>query len=392
VRAGALLLGIVLHGVTSFMPSARDNGAVLADDAPSQAATDLYLFIHLFRMPLFFLVAGFFARLALERRGTGGFVRDRLLRIGLPLVVGCLTLVPLGGWVVEQVAAMEGRTMSEGWTPADTVLRVSLGHLWFLYLLLLFYAAALLLRSLAGAVQRLPVMAGTQADLHAQPVMAGVDACVRRLSRSPIGPLLLAVPAASVLWTYPYWWPSLGVPTPDYTLLPNRPAIVAYGVAFGWGWLLQRQAGLLTDLAQDAVLLLLAAVLFTAGCVGLAGTDVEAQPAGAGARIAYALCYSAAAWYWLAGLVGAAVRWLGRPIAAVGHLAEASYWLYLMHVPVVFALQATVLHWPVHWSLKLLFILTVTTALLLAVWQWLVRPTPLGRLLGAPAQPAAGAR
>ncbi len=379
VRAGALLLGIVLHAATSFMPSAAANGAVLADDAPAQAASDLYLFIHLFRMPLFFLVAGFFARLALERRGMAGFARDRLLRIALPLVVGCFTVVPLGGWVVEQVAMLEGRAQGESWIPEDTVMRASLGHLWFLYVLLLFYAAALALRGiLQGAALAL------RSDL-----MTGVDRLVARLGGTLVGPLVLALPAASVLCSYPYWWPSLGIPTPDYTLVPNRPAVVAYGLAFGWGWLLQRQTALLATMGRDAPLLLLVAVLFTAGCVGLAGTAVDAQPAGEGARIAYALCYCAACWYWVTGLVGAAMRWLSRPLTPVRHLAEASYWMYLMHVPLVFALQAVVMHWPLHWSVKLLFILTVTTAVLLVTWQWLVRPTALGRLLGA--SPRSGA-
>src|SRR5262245_53701393 len=51
--------------------------------------------IHVFRLPLFFLVAGFFAALMLDRRGTAALVRNRGIRIGIPFVVGVLLVVPV---------------------------------------------------------------------------------------------------------------------------------------------------------------------------------------------------------------------------------------------------------------------------------------------------------
>ena len=54
----------------------------------NDAEAAVYWLIHVFRLPLFFLVAGFFAALLLEARGTGAVVRNRLVRIGIPLVVG----------------------------------------------------------------------------------------------------------------------------------------------------------------------------------------------------------------------------------------------------------------------------------------------------------------
>src|SRR5262247_2519391 len=47
-------------------------------------------FISLWHMPLFFLLAGWSARGSLVKRGSSGFLRERLHRLGLPLVVGCL--------------------------------------------------------------------------------------------------------------------------------------------------------------------------------------------------------------------------------------------------------------------------------------------------------------
>ena len=53
-------------------------------------------------MPLFFLVSGFFTAMMWKKRGMEGLVRQRLLRIGVPLLAGMLIFYPamiaLGSW------------------------------------------------------------------------------------------------------------------------------------------------------------------------------------------------------------------------------------------------------------------------------------------------------
>ena len=49
---------------------------------------------HIFRMTLFFFVAGFFARMMFQRKGARGFWLDRAKRILVPLVAGWVILVP----------------------------------------------------------------------------------------------------------------------------------------------------------------------------------------------------------------------------------------------------------------------------------------------------------
>src|SRR2546425_12752926 len=51
-------------------------------------------FIALWHMPLFFLVAGWSAVASLRVRGASGFLRERLLKLALPLAVGCVLLMP----------------------------------------------------------------------------------------------------------------------------------------------------------------------------------------------------------------------------------------------------------------------------------------------------------
>ena len=52
-------------------------------------------FIFQFRMPLFYMLAGFFALLVIERKGLGFITWDRVKRIGIPFILGIVLLKPI---------------------------------------------------------------------------------------------------------------------------------------------------------------------------------------------------------------------------------------------------------------------------------------------------------
>src|SRR5262245_51197115 len=79
LRGFALLAGVVLHAAMSFLPGF--NVWPLLDRSTSTTLGVTFFVIHMFRMTLFFLIAGFFARLLVERRGVRAFIRNRSVRI-----------------------------------------------------------------------------------------------------------------------------------------------------------------------------------------------------------------------------------------------------------------------------------------------------------------------
>src|SRR5690349_349531 len=85
-RAFALMLGVLFHAAWSFIPKAM--GAPVVGVSAVVRFDWSFFTSHTFRMELFFLVAGFFGRMLYHKRGWAGFARHRLLRIGLPMVVG----------------------------------------------------------------------------------------------------------------------------------------------------------------------------------------------------------------------------------------------------------------------------------------------------------------
>ena len=94
VRAFALLLGVAFHAAISFVPGMPPIVWAIADNSPSAALASVAFVSHMFRMTLFFFIAGFFARLLFQRRGTGGFWANRSQRILVPLIVGWVMLYP----------------------------------------------------------------------------------------------------------------------------------------------------------------------------------------------------------------------------------------------------------------------------------------------------------
>lgn len=99
LRAFAMLLGIVLHGMMSFIPGI---GAIWAveDSHAGPWYGVLLSFIHGWRMPLFFLVSGFFTAMLWRKRGLRELISHRFKRIFIPMLLALTTIIPLT-WVVS---------------------------------------------------------------------------------------------------------------------------------------------------------------------------------------------------------------------------------------------------------------------------------------------------
>jgi membrane-bound acyltransferase YfiQ involved in biofilm formation len=70
-----------------------------------------------------------------------------------------------------------------------------------------------------------------------------------------------------------------------------------------------------------------------------------------------------------------------RVSPTIRYLSDASYWMYLIHLPVVVSFQILVAPYPWHWLVKIIFILLPSFSVLLLSYQFLVRKTRIGVLL-----------
>jgi peptidoglycan/LPS O-acetylase OafA/YrhL len=250
VRAYALLLGVVLHGAAAFL---QGFPIPMWLDRPSDGAPVIYYVIHMFRMSAFFLIAGFFARVLVERRGVKAFVKDRAKRVALPLVLFSVVvgLTAALGFVlgalphgvdflmslVQTAQPQAGAAPAPQAAAAGAAGGFNLGHLWFLYYLLIFYVLALAIRWLVHAVDPRGALAAVG------------DRVVAFAMRGVWGPALIALPIAAYLYSLETWAEWLGLPAP-FSIVPSLTALVGYGIAFGLGWVLNRQVQALLDLQK----------------------------------------------------------------------------------------------------------------------------------------------
>jgi ABC-type multidrug transport system ATPase subunit len=369
VRAFALLAGIVLHASMSFFPLAGGTPWLVADSYQSSIPQGVFYVIHIFRMATFYFIAGFFAHMAFHRKGAAGFLRDRAKRILVPLLVGWATMGPL---VV--LALILGIKLSGSEAPPARnlpKLDFPLFHLWFLYYLLMLYAVILLVRW--GFVKFLD--AGGR-------IRNRIDGWLCRWVQGYGASLILAAPVAVCLYFTPNWILWLGIPTPDISLTPQIPSLVAYGPAMAFGWLLHRQMDLLQVWKRRWLLHLTVAVAATVFSYRLvASTSDPAMEVPDSLKLTYAVCYCIAIWNWVFAIVGMTLRFFSGASAARRYVSDSSYWLYLTHLPLVMALQAVMMQWNLHWSVKFLLTVTVATGLLLLSYHYLVRFTYIGEVL-----------
>lgn len=365
LRGGALLLGIALHAGLSFC----DPKWPVADNDPSPTLFVACFVIHVFRMTLFFVIAGFFAHMSFHRRGLKDFVTDRLKRIGIPFIVGWpLLLVVIVAVLIW--AGGSGKTVPEQPLEALTWQRMPLLHTWFLYMLLWLYAGTLLVVGLARLIDRRQRL-GTWAARF-----------IRAVVKTNTAPVVLGAPLFAVFFFDESWIPWLGVHTPDTGLLPNLAAIVAFGTAFGFGWLLHRQIELLDVWRRRWPLHLVLAAGATIAALGFLGDGAFAgEGSTTSMQLAAAAVYPFAIWTWTFALIGLGVAYMSGHSPVRRYLADSSYWLYLIHLPIILALQVVFAGMPWPWLVKYPAILAIALVPMMASYHFLVRGTAIGELL-----------
>lgn len=359
-RALATLGVVVAHAALSYLTTpigwaVRDTSS--AGAVGSAGAVDLLVWTaRQFLMPTFFLLSGWLGARTLERVGAAAVLRHRARRLVLPLAlfVVPMSLAMNGLW--DWGRALDGRDAVAAPVPAlrGSTLPITLGHLWYLYYLI---GLTVLAVAASAAWRRAP--AGWQ---------RGRERAVSALDRAGLTAPVLAVATAGLLAL----GGKLQLDTPLGFALD--PLILAYfGGFFGWGWWLAKDAA--TPPPWRAPSSLLAA----AGVIGLLVPALEASVSGAAPTTGPLYASALASWLLVTALLDACRRWQ-RPPAVLGYLALASFWTYLVHLPLVVLLQLGASR--VHAPGPLEYVVIVAVALAASLGSFaLIRRTALGRLV-----------
>ncbi len=376
-----MLMGVVFHAGLAFLPGLPPGGWAIIDRSSSRALGVLLFASHTFRMSLFFFVAGFFARMAFHRKGLRGFAADRARRILVPMVVGWFFVFP----ALRELWVRGMKKTAVDSLPASPVVALPpppgafpMTHLWFLYYLLVLYVVVLACRAAIVACD------------PNESVRRAVDRVVRGAVATGAAALLLALPSSVFLYfAKELAW--FGIPTPDRSIVPEWPSVVVCGTALAAGWLSARQVHLLPVWVRQWPLHLTGALIATSVCLTIAGVSAKPSPAPPGLEnVVYVVCYGLATWCWSFAVIGLGMKYLTAANPIVRYLADASYWIYLAHLPIVVALQVKMGFWPWPWSVKFPVILAASLAVLLVSYHLLVRSTFIGQTLNGRRHPRTG--
>ena len=367
LRGTALLLGVVLHASMSYFPVTI---WIVPDTDNSPVAGAIFFAIHLFRMTSFFLIAGLFAHMMLGRRGTVGFIRDRLSRIAGPLATFWFpVLAAIIAGLIWMAAIRNGGTIpTDGPPPPPLTLETfPLTQLWFLWVLLILYVGLLVLRAPFALLDR----------------ESNWGRVVDRITGALIGPwtpVVMAAPLALAFWLAPGWTPFFGIPTPDTGLVPNAVALTAFGSAFGLGVLLDRRRDLLGRIERLwPVFTVMGVGVGTAALIMVGGPVPDLAPVtetALKARLAAVMALAVFASTFA--VLSLALRFASGHSAVRRYLADASYWVYIVHLPLVMVGQILVVNqiWP--WFIKFGVVIGGTLTISLLTYELLVRHSFVG--------------
>ncbi len=366
LRGIVMWLGIVIHvGINhmvgeSIIPWRDSQTGILADL--------LVLFLHTFRMPVFFILAGFFGAMLLERYGTKGMFNNRMKRLALPFVVFApvlLVVIPILGqmFVSKMTLGYTQINLStifqeNGRPVPDTV------HLWFLYYLVWFFIFVALAQSVS--------------QKFSSTFKTKIVALFSTLATHWWGLILLTLPLVFTGLFYEF-----GFLTPGGSLIPNIWEIIHNGTFFLFGWVFFRRKETLTHHFQRYCwgYFIFGIVVFFIVLIEFGMVEQGKMNDSLYGRATIAFTYNFAGWMWSLALIGVFSRYFNRPNTVLRYFSDSSYWAYLVHV--LGTMGFGILLYDTSLSLlpKMLVNIALTSAACLISYHFLVRNTWLGLLL-----------
>ena len=247
-------------------------------------------FLHVFRMPAFFVIAGFFAAYVLQTRGPNKFFQNRLQRIALPLAIFWIPLTLANAWA-SQGAWLTSRSTFD-------VLPIDFGHLWFLYFLTLYCV-----------------------------VFWALSSPLQWLSKKRVSPSLFLASLAALIPLIPGVFDQEGTLATSTGIFPDPGLLVLYFLIFLSGALVFYQKDRWLTFLKSRAVLLVALLLLSFGVFfviqdwGMAVTP---------------WIYAASLVSGTYGVLGLFLRFANKQNKVFKFVSEASYWIYLIHLPLVF--------------------------------------------------------
>lgn len=361
LRAIAMFLGVILHALMSYQVYPRAEWP--QDPTHNFIIYDwLYHWIHAFRMPLFFLVAGFFARFLYYKIGGKPFFKHRFKRIVIPFTVSLFVILPLSTFPFQYYGLIQ-----EGLTGTEAI-QASLEksfqwngliHLWFLYYLIMMYLLMVLF-----------IKIGSWISISSIKTFS--------FSYLPINLLLVSMILTGIIFMF-Y---NLRV-EPWHGASIKLGQLLYYGLFFLLGYMMQRDINTLNSGTRYmwvylAIAFLLQVVLHFLEIYQVFNEFILMQ------KLLHNMLYAMQTVFLTFGMLAFFIKLFQKEHKFIRYFSDASYWIYLIHFPIVVGLQIGFMNSWVPNVLRLWLVLIITTILVFVTYHLFIRFTFIGSILHGP--------
>lgn len=361
LRAMAMILGIFLHGAIAYKKGYHYGYWVFDKENSSYFFDWLYLWINSFRMQLFFLLAGFFARLLINKIGIKEFCRNRLKRVGLPLLISYFTILPLTLAPYLYVQFLETgdpwKELADFFSGFFT-LRSHSGfmHLWFLQHLLLFYFLTFMLFMFFGLRKpKITFWNGNITTTDFVLITVLITVSVSQLFNASL----------------PFIWTGFIIPIPQ---------VLYYASFFALGWILENNRSLLISFQNKYKIFLILGSLLSIVVLYLLNTNDSATRFST-YNIALKLLFAVQTVLLIVGFLGLFTSIFKKQNPFWRYIADAAYWVYLIHLPLVLTTQLVLVNSSVPGILRFLIVIVISLVISFLTYHYWVRFTWVGLML-----------
>jgi fucose 4-O-acetylase-like acetyltransferase len=360
LRAIMMMLGLVLHSVITYDTVLHGAGWPMKDpNYTHESMTWLFWFIHIFRMPVFFIVSGFFGALLFYERSPKKMFINRAKRVLFPFIVFLFLLWPFvrfGFTYSSMVFGEVENPLNQAlniFSQSATYLPPRTFHLWFLYYLLLFVIASFGLGIIMQSFQI---------------VSSKINALFNQILKNH---LLRVTVFSAMTFCILMFMNQTWVDT-STSLIPHFNTFIFYFLFYMFGWLLFKSKHLLDSfMNHDILTIILGTILMTITYFYKVDMNNEI------------LMVSNAVTVWLFsfGTIGLFIRYGSQHSSKMRYISDASYWVYLLHLGFTAIFPGILADFNIPGPIKALIIFTVTTTICFVTYHFLVRATFIGKFL-----------
>jgi glucans biosynthesis protein C len=360
LRAIMMLLGLVIHTGVTYMPHESPVRTVMAKETWIGFFPVINL-IHSFRMPVFFIVAGYFGALLFFRKGPLEMLQNRVLKILLPLIAGVLILYPIIYFsFIFSSARIAGdpSALDKAWQSiqSGSFLPYRLSHLWFLYDLMLFSIAS---SAIAWLFHK----------------ATSIQSIVNRIAR-----YILVRPFLRIVLVAILFYIGLLI-NKEYTLHTNvsfwidRNLLYCYFLFYLIGWMVYR-TDLLYALQWNPLLqLVIALVLF---CISM---YIELEVTASWTFQALQMINAMVTSLMTFGVIAWFLTYCNAYSKAMAYIMDAADFVYLIHVPISIVIPGLLANSGLHPILQFFITISCTITICFGVYHLMVRKSFIGKFL-----------